>query len=141
MSHDLYPLPSEPYQEPEAPQYAPNPNDPAEAAIAEFYAQPFTPGEPVRELPQPVEVPRHGQLTGPVPERPVQQEQPQYQPPTEVADFHAQHAAQYAARQQAGEYRPSLPQGQELVPARVVDPARIGFRGLVGRMRDRIGRR
>ncbi len=56
---------------PESPQLTPNPEDPAEATMAEYYAR-DTPDEPLQELPEPV-VPLQretGQLTSSMMERP-----------------------------------------------------------------------
>lgn len=129
MDPNRFPLPSEqrnpaPYEDP---QYTPPPGE-----VADFYAQ--TPGEPAQELPQPLEPSGNGQFTGPTPER-----APDYAMPAHIAAFHQGHTERYPQQQQV--YSEAAPQHQEQIPSRLVDPARIGFRGLVGRMRDRIARR
>ncbi|MGF7228925.1 MAG: hypothetical protein ACQR33_02960 [Candidatus Saccharibacteria bacterium] len=147
MNHDRYPTPGAPYEAPEAPQYAPDPSHSQyEANLADFYNQPYTtPGDSAGELPQPVEVPGHGQLTAPMPERIVPYEQPQYAPPagSDIAKFYAQQPWQRPPQPrhyEQGDYVLAPPQ-REAVPQMIVDPGRIGFRGLAARLRGRMNRR
>lgn len=156
MNHDRFPAPGQQWDE-TAPQYAPDPHNPNEAEIADFYAQPLTtPGEHMGQLPTipGQENQTSGQLTGPMPERPIQQSQPHYEMPADIAAFHAQHAANYAQQpwQQPPQQQPPQPNWNqegdylltppthEVVPQITVDPRRMGFRGLVGRLRNRVNR-
>lgn len=136
MNPNTHPIPQH-----EAPQYAPDPHNPHEAEIAEFYAQvPAAHGlatEQQHDVPRTLTPQETGQFTAPLQEKP---EAPQYALPagSKQAEFYATTSKpEWRGTNAAGDYvlQPSQQKPEQVAQPQTLDERRFGLRSLMRRLR------